>query len=740
MAETFAPSDDSAELQSSPGRYWKDEIERASKYFEKWQKRVEKIERIYLEQRSEGSSTNKRNFPMLWANVSVLQPAVYARQPVPAVDRRFKDKDPVGRAAAELLERCLTYSVDRQDLNSTLKGVRDDFLIAGRGQVWIRYEATLSSQTSDDISESQADEMQEVVDGEYASAEDQAAGMPPEITGESAVVDYVHWSDFLHSPARRWKDVSWVARRVSLERDEFVERFGENKLATMAPDPKSSRRNDAQRAQDEGKFRVWEIWCKASKQCYWIGDGASELLDQDMPPLDFADFFPCPQPAYATVPTSTLIPVPDYVYYQGHCEEIDTLTDRIAKLTDQMRLKGFYPGGGGDVTSAIEAALAPNNDNVMVPIPSWAAFAEKGGSQAIVWLPIKEVMAVYQGCVEARQQLIEDVYQITGISDIVRGDSQASETATAQRIKSQWGSIRIRDRQQELARFCRDVMRLMGEVIAENFQPQTLVDMSGLKLFTAQAKQEFAAHVQQVQQQGAQQAAQAKQQMEMAQKALQTAVQLGQLAPEQAQAKQQQLEQVTQQSLDQMQQQVQAASQPPEGMDQPSIDEIVQLLHDEPIREFRIDIETDSTIQPDEDGEKQRRIEFLQAIGGFIQQSVVVAQQMPSLVPAIGEMILFVARAFRAGRQLENVLEEAISQTSEKVMAPKPPPQPSPDEQVKLEATKVKAQTEIQKSKLDMQTSMLDHQQALERHKMDMQKIVAQQAMPAPMAPQQPMQ
>lgn len=726
MAETFAVSSEGAELSSNPGAYWKGELERASRYFEKWHTRVEKIDKIYLEQRNEASSTNKRYFPMLWANVSVLQPAVYARAPVPAVDRRFKDKDPVGRTAAEMLERCLTYAADRQDLNSMLQDVRDDFLLAARGQVWIRYEATLTQQTNNDVSESQAGEMEEVAEGKYTSAEDLAAGMPPEITGESAVCDYVHWSDFLHAPARRWRDVEWVARRVSLDRDDFLERFGADALGTMGADPKTSGRNDDERQQNEGKFRIWEIWCKTSKRVYWIGDGSSSLLDEDDPPLDFADFYPCPQPAYGTVPTSTLIPVPDYAYYQGHCEEIDTLTDRIAKLTDQLRLKGFYPGGTGGVTSAIEAAMAPNNDNVMVPIDSWAAFAEKGGASAVVWLPVREVMEVLQGCVEARQRLIDDVYQITGISDIVRGDSKASETATAQRIKSQWGSIRIRDRQQEFARFCRDVMRLMGEVIAENFQPQTLLNMSGLKLLTIQQKQEFQAHIQQIQQQGAQQAEQAKAQMQQAQEAIQFAVQAGTMAPDAAQQKQQQLQQITEQTLKQLQSQVEAASQPPEGMDEPTIDEVVELLHDEPIREFRIDIETDSTIQPDEDGEKQRRIEFLTAIGGFIQQAVPVAQQMPSLVPAIGEMILFAARAFRAGRQIENTLEEAISQTSEQVMAPKPPPQPSPDEQIKLKTAEVKGQVEIKKAQMDMQAAALDHQRVIERHKMDMQRALLQ--------------
>jgi hypothetical protein len=44
------------------------------------------------------------------------------------------------------------------------------------------------------------------------------------------------------------------------------------------------------------------------------------------------------------------------------------------------------------------------------------------------------------------------IYEVTGISDIVRGQGNAQETATAQEIKSQWGSLRIRKLQKQIER------------------------------------------------------------------------------------------------------------------------------------------------------------------------------------------------------------------------------------------------------------------------------------------------
>jgi len=658
------------------GAHWKGELETASRYFTTWFERCQKIEKIYLQQQSEQGGSQRNNFPMLWANISVLQPAIYARSPQPAVERRFKDSDPVARAASEIIERVLSFTTDRGNIDALMRQSRDDFLLYARGAAWLRYEADIEPVDPG------------VLPSQSAAMEDaETTAMPPmeRIANERVCVDYVHWSDFLHSPARRWEDVTWVARRVPMTKDEIEKRFGPEAVQQISATVMESRKGSTQteRAQNEGKTGVWEIWCKSDDYTVWIADGSPVAFEVSEPPLDLEDFWPCPRPAYGTTSTGSLIPVPDYVYYQNQCEEIDTLTKRINKLTDQLRLKIFYPAGDGSVSPAIEKAMRPENDTVMVPIPEWAAFVDKGGSNAIVTLPIDEVQKVITACIAARQQLVEDVYQITGISDIVRGDTQASETATAQRIKSQWGSIRIRDRQAELARFARDIVRMAGEIICDLFQPETLMLISGVQLPSAQQKQMAQAQMQQV--------------LAASQQAAQRAQGMGQPAP--------------------------PAPQPPPAaqqmMSQPDIDAVVALMRNDNIRGFKIDIETDSTIEPDEDADKARRMEFAKVIGGFIQQAGPVAAQQPMLVPVMVEVLLFVARGFRAGRQLESVLEQAGAQLSQQAMAPKPPPQPTPEQMIDLQTTKVKADAEQTKARLGVMQAEAEHRTEMERMRGD---------------------
>jgi hypothetical protein len=244
-----------------------------------------------------------------------------------------------------------------------------------------------------------------------------------------------------------------------------------------------------------------------------------------------------------------------------------------------------------------------------------------------MWLPVQEVAITIKELVALRKEIISDVYQITGISDIMRGDTEASETLGAQQLKSQYGSIRIKERQAEMVRVARDLTRIGAEIIAENFQPQTLLTMSQMDMATEAANQQQMAQIQQQYQSAALQAKMS-----------------GQPVPP-----------------------------PPQPKLPVTIEQVVNLLRQERTRPCVIDIETDSTITPDENAEKQRRTEFVTAIGGFIQQAFPLVQAMPQAAPLATETLKFVAAGFRAGRQLEGAIEEFADNVKQIASQPKPP-------------------------------------------------------------------
>jgi len=609
-------------------KYWR-EIEAYHKAAQDWHEQSDKIVKLYLDQHRTHASS--RRFALLWSNIETLKPAVYAKTPNVLCSRRHKDPDPVGRTAAEILERATNTALDLGRADERFRMVRDDRLLAARGQAWVRYEAELTGD---------------------------------KIQSEKALVDYIHYKDFGHNVANTWADVWLVWRRVYKSRAEAKKRFPKyaEKLSYTA-----KTASDDDKELGEHKACIYEIWDKTLNKTCFISKDCPEVLEDGPPPISFRDFFPCPEPCYGSKTSKSLFPTPDYRYYQDQAQEIDDLTEKIANLTDYLMMRAFVPAGpSGDGADSVRIMIQnlqsdiTSNKSIFVPVESWAGFAEKGGAKGLMdWLPVDMVIQALQGAIEARNQLVQDVYQITGIADILRGQTDPDETLGAQQLKAQTGARRVKNSKDDVARFCRDIGQLVAEVIAEQFQPQTIADMSGYAYVPAPPVQPM----------------------------------------------------MPQQPGMPDQQPMQQPVQPPSGKS--FDDKVLQLLRDDRMRGFLIDIETDSTIQPDEDAEKQRRTEFITATGGFLQQASEMMAGAPALAPMVSEMLLFGVRGFRVGRQMEDVIESTLKNVAQELQQRQQQPDP------KVQAEQMKAQALQAKTQADMQA-------AQEKHQLELQKIQVQ--------------
>lgn len=599
---------------------WLDLIAEAEKEFATYQETCDEVEKLYADTAASSENAD-REFKIFWANLEVLKPSIYSRPPVPVVVPRFQNRKELYRKSAELLERSLLSSFEADDIDATMRLARDDLAMNARGVIWCRYETTTQPAAGGE---------------EYGE----------EMVSERVCKDHVDRRDFLHGPARKWKEVPWVARRSWLTRKAGLKRFGDIFLKA-----KVEKRDDDEKGREARKVPVWELWHKEERAVVWVSPGMDEVLDYSDPFLKLEGFFPCPRPAYGTLKPRTLKPVPDLRQYKDQIEEVNELTARISSLAESLRLKGFYPGGSSDVGEAIEGVLADqDNRAILVPISNLAMFGNGSGGlkDAIVWLPVQEVATVVRELVELRRQMIDDIYQITGISDIMRGSTEASETLGAQQLKSQYGSIRIRDRQNELIRLARDVTRIEAEIMAENFAPETLAQMA--QMDDLPSDEEIGAQIGQITQQLQQLAADP------------TVIEQARANPEQAQ-----------QMLQQAQQQVQQLEATV------TLGKCVQLFRDQRTRPFALEIETDSTIQPDEDAAKQRATEMVTAVGGYISQAMPMVQQVPQSATMVGEFLKFISGQFRAGRELIGTIDEFVEQM--KQVASQPQQQgPSPEQ------------------------------------------------------------
>lgn len=558
-----------------------------------------------------------------YANYEILRTAIYARPPKPVVLPRFGGGPQRQQldAVAQVIERAIESNNEQTDVHSTLKAVRDDLLRVARGVAWIRYEADFE------------DQPQPVIDPMTGMARVDASGTvvmapQPTKTGERVHVEHVGWLDYLEGKAANWKRVPWVARRVPYTKEAFAKRFDTvdetNTRQSMAALAQVKFGDDTKKDQAGAGVYVWEIWCRESRKVYFFVENASRMLEVSEPLIDFSGFFPCPEPAMSVFEDGTRTPIPEVLLIEDQLVEIDALTKRINALREALKVRGFYSKGATATTAAgaIERAVKSTDDReLLIPVEAWAANGK--WDLGVVWLPIDVVVQVIRECTNMRKEAIDLVYQVTGISDVMRGASEASETLGAQQIKAQWGSVRVRDKQGEMVRVARDVCRMVAEVICELFDPETI---SQLAVY---------------------------------------------------------------------------------GFEPP----MLELMRADRMRSMYLEIETDSTIQSDEDAEKARRIEFATAIGGMVQNLMPVMQAAPELLPMAGELMKFVTGGFRAGREMEKTIDAALQALQARISQPQQPA-PDPTQQAKTEAelakadaTKVKAQADVAKAQIDLQAA-----------------------------------
>jgi hypothetical protein len=628
-------------------RYWR-EIERYEKAVKSWYMCGDRIVKRYDD--SDHADQSERRFALLWANVETFKPAIYAKLPVCLIERRYRDRDPVGRVVADIMERCTNTTLDISCVDETLRLVRDDNLLPGRGTAWVRYEPKFETVES------------QVIDIKTRKLTTQKH---EKLKSEKLIVDYVYWKFFGHNVARTWSNV-WLCWRIChYEKCDAIEKFGKevaDKLKYTA-----RRAGDDDNEAESNCCEIYEVWDsrKGLMSCLTKSQESEGPIESGPPPINFSRFFPCPEPAYATKTSKSLIPTPDYEYYRDQAKDIDDLTAKISNMLDWLRVKAFIPrgpsGGGAD---AIESMVTDSsNDDIFIEVGSWAEWVEKGGAKSLIdWLPTDMIVKTLQQAIAVRNQLIQDVYQITGISDIMRGQTDPEETYGAQDIKQNVGSRRTRNRKDDFARFCEDLCRLLAEASAENFQPETLAEMSGYQYTPGQPTPSGEPQPQ-----------------PPAAAPLAVVPPPGgapqELPPGGSPKFGMGHNQGPPGPLPSALPGAPPAPAPPIVPQQAPMtfgDDAVELMRNDRMRTFRTKVETDSTTQPDDDREKARRIEFLNTIAAYLEKATVAIQQAPDLGPAIKEFLLFTARGFRVGRSLESVIEDAVDKLVADARQPKP--------------------------------------------------------------------
>lgn len=611
-------------------KFWQSQIQKAQKRVENWHTKGEKVIKIYRRDPDRVGS----QFNILWTNTEILKPAVLSRVSGPHITRRFKDESPVALEVSETLERTCKFIHDEDEFAASLKNARDDFLLPGRGVVRYKYKALFQNVP---MQRTVIDEVEAFAVGEtildpdgFIDEEDRDSAFIEQKVAEEIIPEYVHWKDFLMSNSRTWGETWWVAFRHGMAEDELIDMFGEDKVNAIEL-PKKTEKDSEQ--QKRTVFEVWEIWDKRRAKRVWIATDASDTFEIEDAPLDLKDFYPIPAPLLPFKTNDTTTPVPLYSAYQDQAEELDIVVGRLTKLTRMFKVAGFYDAATTNKT----IDLQETEDGQFLPIQGAAEFRQNGSfAGSIFAIPIADIAAAIDKLSERRDSLKAEIFELTGIADIMRGHTDPGEGVGTQRIKATFGTLRLRPLREPMEDFIKESYQIISEIAADKFDPETFAALTGK-------------------------------------------------APS---------------------------------------SEAMELMRNDRLRGFRIEVETDSTVIPNEEIDRRNATEFLSAISGFMATMLPVVTAQPQLAPMAIEMMKFGSRQFKAGRGLEDVITKTLDDLAQAAQTPQQE-QPS-DAQIKAESQANSDQIKfaIESAKLDVkkQELQLEFVMAQERNKVEIQK------------------
>lgn len=553
-------------------------------------------------------------YNILYSNTDTLLPALYNAQPRPKVTGRFQKKqDALQRLAAHTSERILQYLMDTNaadygTFDSMMRQTVLEALVPGRGVPRVKYDATFGP----------GEPIGGLPRGE--DTDDPTNAPPAEVVSyETVCFETVPWDRFLHGYGKKWHQVPWVSFEHQMTREELRREFPETGelvkvedfSETDSPNTGGNSLFGSRTKESAGAklATVYEIWDKVTRTVVFISPGAPDLVLKEVDdPLKLSGFFPTPEPLSMVPKISGLCPVALYKLYEQQAEELNDITIRITKLTRALRLRGYYDSTLEGLEKVLKA-----DDNTLVAISNAAQLTSQGiGMEKAIWLfPLEAVVGALQQLYSQRVQVKSVIFEITGIADIMRGSSQASETLGAQELKNQWGTLRLKKAQKEVARLARDTLRLALEVAVGQLSPETIRGITGLPFPTGAEKAQAQAQLQQMQ------------------------AQAQMMPPGTVPPPDPQLVAVAQ---------------------SPSWDDILGLLQNDELRQFNIDIETNSTVDAEATDDKKDMAELMNAMAQFLNGVTPLVTQGALPFDAAKAILQNLLRRFRMGGDVEEAL------------------------------------------------------------------------------------
>lgn len=657
-------------------KYWISQLDAAEDAAKESRKLAKRAWNEYLrvdttKTTDDNRASNAVFFPLYWASVRMIQPAIYSRTPIPVAEKMFKNLDDnIGRLAATSLEQLASFLTRSTAFDRVQYATRDDYIHAGKATNRVFFESEIEEKTEEiyytpvqmaDPQNPQGQPVTVYVDSQGKQPEPGAELLQDaegKIYAESRtealkqvgvellpVYDY----DILHNPnARHEAEITFRAFRTPMMKEDAVKRFGKEladklKYSTLKRDEEEENEDKGgKNAMPDLYAEVWEIWDKRTKSVYWVDRRYSkEILDSKPDPYKLKDFFPCPAFMLGTVGNQHMYVTPDHTQLEPIIQQVHAMSRRLKGLIRATRRKGI-----ADIQLEELGRLAEDADEGdFLFLDKFVELIGDGGLEKLIkFFPTKEFVAAASEMAQVLQLYEQKFYDLYGIPDILRGVSDPQETASAQQLKGKFLSLRFSTVQREFQRLVRDDIELMCDLALRMFPQQKLMDIIGVNFWKSEEK--------------------------------------------------------------------------------PLWGQVYLLLQNDQDRAVRINIETDSTITMNQNADIEQRNYLAKTIFEGVAQIAQAGQANPALMPLLMETLLLVVGGLQKGKDLEATARKVLTASLQAQQQPQQPPPPDPKmAQVQMQMQKNQMDAQLAGQKLQMAQAELQFKG--QQLQVELQKIAA---------------
>lgn len=444
---------------------------------------------------SEGEARYKRNYPVWWSSSKTVEAAYFGRMPKSGAKRREGVEDAPALLAATLAKRLGEHALEISDFETAMGKSTQELIQADKATMQLCYDADkvkTRQNLTQDMAIPEGVEIQQDEAGYFYETEEVIEDT------QEIYLKAVMYDEILHTPeAKSWHDITEIGYKFCLSKEAALKRFPDlegrdvqwklGKYAGSEDDESGESETETTEKYVEG----WEIYCKETKQVYWVAPSCYPhgLLDIKPDEWELRGFFPSPKFVIGSCPAKHLYPTPPFVHLSSTIKQLHVLYARIFDLIDGIKRRALVDGSCPELLRAFDEL----ENQEFITVENLGGLVEKAGGVAnLVWyLPVQELVQAIAELKELDAFFNEKFDLHFGIPDILRGVSDPLTTASAEQIASGAAHDRFRWIKAQLTKLGSDALEMMVDLMLKVYSPQKIARICRVQYMSPQEQALF---------------------------------------------------------------------------------------------------------------------------------------------------------------------------------------------------------------------------------------------------------